>query len=118
MSGQAVNIGIEGMMLSSHHGLPVSALVAQAMGPPDPSPFSGLTVPSRSGPRGHRLHARLDPHAWPRSRSSRPDHQWTIINILALGLTAYLNRLIISPNPRLGAASCILWSCLTSGRLP
>ena len=43
-------------------------------------------------------------HAW-LSISIRADQiiSGTIINILAFGLTAYLNRLIISPNPRLGA---------------
>ena len=43
-------------------------------------------------------------HAW-LSISIRADQiiSGTIINILALGLTSYLNRLIISPNPRLGA---------------
>ena len=43
-------------------------------------------------------------HAW-LSISIRADQiiSGTIINILAFGLTGYLNRLIISPNPRLGA---------------
>jgi len=43
-------------------------------------------------------------HAW-LSISIRADQiiSGTIINILALGLTGYLNRLIITPNPRLGA---------------
>ncbi len=43
-------------------------------------------------------------HAW-LSISIRADQiiSGTIINILALGLTAYLNRLLITPNPRLGA---------------
>ncbi len=43
-------------------------------------------------------------HAW-LSISIRADQiiSGTIINIAAFGLTGYLNRLIISPNPRLGA---------------
>ena len=43
-------------------------------------------------------------HAW-LSISIRADQiiSGTIINILAFGLTGYLNRLLISPNPRLGA---------------
>jgi general nucleoside transport system permease protein len=102
-----VNIGIEGMMLSSAFtAFLVSALVAQTMGPLDPSPFFGLTVPILFGVLAAIATGMLVSllHAW-LSISIRADQiiSGTIINILALGLTSYLNRLIVSPNPRLGA---------------
>ena len=103
-----VNIGIEGMMLSSAFtAFLVAALVAQAMGPTTPSPIFGATIPILVGvARGGRHAGCSCPllHAW-LSISIRADQiiSGTIINILALGLTGYLNRLIITPNPRLGA---------------
>jgi len=102
-----VNIGIEGMMLSSAFAaFLAAALVAQAMGPTTPSPIFGATVPILvgvlAGIGAGMLVSVL--HAW-LSISIRADQiiSGTIINILAFGLTGYLNRLIITPNPRLGA---------------
>ena len=102
-----VNIGIEGMMLSSaFSAFLVAALVAQAIGPMSPSPVFGATVPILVGVGAAILTGMLVSalHAW-LSISIRADQiiSGTIINIAALGLTGYLNRLIISPNPRLGA---------------
>jgi general nucleoside transport system permease protein len=102
-----VNIGIEGMMLSSAFAaFLAAALVAEAMGPTTPSPIFGATVPILVGVVAAigvgMLVSAL--HAW-LSISIRADQiiSGTIINILAFGLTGYLNRLIITPNPRLGA---------------
>jgi general nucleoside transport system permease protein len=102
-----VNIGIEGMMLSSAFtAFLVAALVAQAIGTGTPSPIFGATVPIIIGVIAAVLTGMLVSalHAW-LSISIRADQiiSGTIINILAFGLTSYLNRLIISPNPRLGA---------------
>ena len=102
-----VNIGIEGMMLSSAFtAFLVAAMVAQAMGPMDPSPVFGATIPILAGVVAAVAMGMLVSalHAW-LSISIRADQiiSGTIINILAFGLTGYLNRLIISPNPRLGA---------------
>jgi simple sugar transport system permease protein len=102
-----VNIGIEGMMLSSAFtAFLVAALVAQAMGPMTPSPVFGATIPILAGVAAAVAMGMLVSalHAW-LSISIRADQiiSGTIINILALGLTGYLNRLLISPNPRLGA---------------
>jgi simple sugar transport system permease protein len=102
-----VNIGIEGMMLSSAFAaFLAAALVAQAMGPTTPSPIFGATVPILVGVLAAIGVGMLVSvlHAW-LSISIRADQiiSGTIINILAFGLTGYLNRLIISPNPRLGA---------------
>jgi len=102
-----VNIGIEGMMLSSAFtAFLVSAMVAQAMGPMDPSPVFGVTIPILAGVVAAVATGMLVSalHAW-LSISIRADQiiSGTIINILAFGLTGYLNRLIITPNPRLGA---------------
>ncbi|MGI8928265.1 MAG: ABC transporter permease [Candidatus Limnocylindrales bacterium] len=102
-----VNIGIEGMMLSSAFtGFLAAALVAQAMGPTTPSPVFGMTAPILVGVVVAVATGMLVSvlHAW-LSISIRADQiiSGTIINILAFGLTGYLNRLLISPNPRLGA---------------
>jgi ABC-type uncharacterized transport system permease subunit len=102
-----VNIGIEGMMLSSAFtAFLVAALVAQATGPMSPSPIFGVTLPILVGVGAAVAMGMLVSalHAW-LSISIRADQiiSGTIINILAFGLTGYLNRLIISPNPRLGA---------------
>ncbi|MGZ8528452.1 MAG: ABC transporter permease [Candidatus Limnocylindrales bacterium] len=102
-----VNIGIEGMMLSSAFtAFLVAALVAQAMGTVSPSPIFGATVPILAGVAAGIVTGMLVSvlHAW-LSISIRADQiiSGTIINIMAFGLTGYLNRLLISPNPRLGA---------------
>jgi ABC-type uncharacterized transport system permease subunit len=102
-----VNIGIEGMMLSSAFtAFLAAALVAQAIGPGSPAPVFGITVPLLAGVAVAILTGMLVSalHAW-LSISIRADQiiSGTIINIMAFGLTGYLNRLIISSNPRLGA---------------
>ena len=102
-----VNIGIEGMMLSSAFtAFLAAALTAQAMGPLSTGPVFGVTIPILVGLVAAIATGMLVSvlHAW-LSISIRADQiiSGTIINILALGLTGYLNRLIISPNPRLGA---------------
>ena len=102
-----VNIGIEGMMLSSaFSAFLAAALVAQAIGPTTPSPVFGVTVPLLVGVVAAIATGMLVSalHAW-LSISVRADQiiSGTIINILAFGLTGYLNRLIIATNPRLGA---------------
>jgi ABC-type uncharacterized transport system permease subunit len=102
-----VNIGIEGMMLSAAFAaFLAAALVEQAMGPQTPSPIFGATVPILVGVVAAIAVGMLVSllHAW-LSISIRADQiiSGTIINILAFGLTGYLNRLIITPNPRLGA---------------
>jgi Uncharacterized ABC-type transport system, permease component len=102
-----VNIGIEGMMLSSAFtAFLAAALVAQVIGPTTPSPVFGVTLPLLAGVVAAIATGMLVSalHAW-LSISIRADQiiSGTIINILAFGLTGYLNRLIISSNPRLGA---------------
>lgn len=102
-----VNIGIEGMMLSSaFSAFLAAALVAQAIGPTTPSPVFGVTVPLLVGVVAAIATGMLVStlHAW-LSISVRADQiiSGTIINIMAFGLTGYLNRLIIATNPRLGA---------------
>jgi ABC-type uncharacterized transport system permease subunit len=95
------------MMLSAAvTGFLAAALVAQAMGPVTPMGVFGVTAPILIGVVAAIATGMLVSvlHAW-LSISIRADQiiSGTIINILAFGLTGYLNRLIISPNPRLGA---------------
>jgi len=102
-----VNIGIEGMMLTSAFTAFLSAaLVAQAIGSGQPTALFGATLPIVIGLVIGIITGMLVSvlHAW-LSISIRADQiiSGTIINIAAFGLTAYLSRLIISPNPRLGA---------------
>ena len=102
-----VNIGIEGMMLSSAFAaFLVAGVVAEAMGPTTPSSIFGATLPIVAGVlAGVGIGMLVSVlHAW-LSISIRADQiiSGTIINILALGLTGYLNRLLVTPNPRLGA---------------
>ena len=102
-----VNIAIEGMMLSAAFtGFLAAALVAQAMGPTSATSVFGVTPPLLVGLVAAIVTGMVVSllHAW-LSITIRADQiiSGTIINILALGLTAYLNRLLISPNPRLGA---------------
>ncbi|HEV8516571.1 MAG TPA: ABC transporter permease [Candidatus Limnocylindrales bacterium] len=108
-----VNIGIEGMMLgAAFTGFLAAALVAQAI-PAErsdifgatPALLVGLVVAVATGMLLSALHAWL-------SISIRADQiiSGTIINIAALGLTGYLNRLVITPNPRLGAGTFRSWN--------
>ena len=104
-----VNIGIEGMMLSAAFaGFLAAGLWAQAF-PADPfsGPFSaspallvGLLVAIVTAMALSALHAWL-------SISIGADQiiSGVIINIAAIGLTGYLNRVLITPNPRLGAGT-------------
>ena len=104
-----VNIGIEGMMLSAAFaGFLAAGLWAQAFpADPFPGPFSvtpallvGVIVAIITAMVLSALHAWL-------SISIGADQiiSGVIINVAALGLTGYLNRLLISPNPRLGAGT-------------
>jgi simple sugar transport system permease protein len=102
-----VNIGIEGMMLSAAFaGFLAAGLVAKGLGSGTPSPIYGATLPIMAGVVAAIVTGMLVSalHAW-LSISIRADQiiSGTIINIAAFGVTGYLNRLIVSPNPRLGA---------------
>jgi len=103
-----VNIGIEGMMLSgAFAGFLAAGLWHQAF-PADPwGPFGvtpALLVGVVTAIGVAMLLSLL--HAW-LSITIAADQiiSGVIINVAALGLTGYLNRLLISPNPRLGAGT-------------
>jgi general nucleoside transport system permease protein len=103
-----VNIGIEGMMLTgAFAGFLAAAYVAQA-GATQALPLFGATPALIVGVIVAVLAAMALSllHAW-LSITIRADQiiSGTIINIAALGLTGYLNRLIIGPNPRIGAGT-------------
>jgi simple sugar transport system permease protein len=93
-----VNIGIEGMMLiAAFCGFMAALLVSDAMGPTEPGPIFGATpalligvlAAVASGMTVSLLHAWL-------SVTVRANQiiSGTVINILALGLTGYINRLV------------------------
>jgi ABC-type uncharacterized transport system permease subunit len=93
-----VNIGIEGMMLiSAFVGFMVALIVAENIGRGDPSPVFGATLPLIVGVLGAVIAGMLVSllHAW-MSVTVRADQiiSGTVINIVALGLTGYLNRLV------------------------
>jgi general nucleoside transport system permease protein len=93
-----VNIGIEGMMLmSAFVGFMAALVVHEAMGPSQPAALFGITPALLVGVLAAMLAGVLISvlHAW-LSISVRADQiiSGTIINIIALGLTGYLNRLI------------------------
>jgi simple sugar transport system permease protein len=92
-----VNIGIEGMMLFSAYVAFMTALVVHQAFPAPPSAFFGATPALLSGVIAAIAAGLLISllHAW-LSISVRADQiiSGTIINITALGLTSYLNRLI------------------------
>src|ERR671914_488854 len=103
-----VNIGIEGMMLSAAFSAFIAAgFFQQAVGGEPGGPF-GITAALLVGVLAAIATAMLLSllHAW-LSITKAVDQiiSGTIINIAALGLTGYLNRLLISPNPRLGAGT-------------
>jgi ABC-type uncharacterized transport system permease subunit len=103
-----VNIGIDGMMLSSAFvGFVVAGLLNQAMPGTPFGPF-GMTIPLLAGVLAGVLTGVLlsTLHAW-LSISIRADQiiSGTIINIAAGGFTGYLYRLIVIPDPRLGAGN-------------
>jgi len=110
-----VNIGIEGMMLSgAFAGFLAAGLFHQAFGGEGWGPL-GLTPALLVGLLAAVATAMVLSalHAW-LSITVAADQiiSGVIINVAALGLTGYLNRLLISPNPRLGAGT------FSSFRLP
>jgi ABC-type uncharacterized transport system permease subunit len=110
-----VNIGVEGMMLSAAFaGFLAAGLWQQAFGGDPLGPFGvtpallvGIIAAIAIAMALSALHAWL-------SITIAADQiiSGVIINVAALGLTGYLNRLLISPNPRLGAGN------FSSFRLP
>ena len=92
-----VNIGIEGMMLFAAYIAFMTALFVHQTFPAEPSSFFGTTPALLTGVLAAILAGMLISvlHAW-LSISVRADQiiSGTIINITALGLTSYLNRLI------------------------
>jgi simple sugar transport system permease protein len=103
-----VNIGIEGMMLSgAFAGFLAAGLWQQAFGGDPFGPF-GLTTALLVGVLAAIVTsmALSALHAW-LSITVAADQiiSGVIINVAALGLTGYLNRLLITPNPRLGAGT-------------
>ena len=103
-----VNIGIEGMMLSAAFagflaaGLWHQALPAEGWGPFSVTPalIVGVITAIAVAMALSALHAWL-------SISVGADQiiSGVIINVAAIGLTGYFNRLLIGPNPRLGAGT-------------
>lgn len=98
-----VNIGIEGMMLSSAFmGWFVASVAFQSMGPQTPSEFFGVTSPLLLGVLAALLTGVIlsTIHAW-LSITVKADQiiSGTIINIVAVGLTGYLNLLISRSSP-------------------
>jgi simple sugar transport system permease protein len=100
-----VNIGIEGMMLLSAFVAFVAAGFAAYVLPTAVWPVFGITLPLLVGVLAAIVTGMLVSalHAW-LSISVRADQiiSGTIINIAAAGVTGYLHRLIITPNPGLG----------------
>lgn len=92
-----VNIGIEGMMLFAAYIAFMTALYVHQAVPAEPGRFFGMTPALISGVLAAIAAGVLISllHAW-LSISIRADQiiSGTIINITALGLTSYLNRLI------------------------
>ena len=92
-----VNIGIEGMMLFAAYIAFMTALLVHQSFPAEPSPVFGVTPALLMGVLAALVAGMLISilHAW-LSISVRADQiiGGTIINITALGLTSYLNRLI------------------------
>ena len=103
-----VNIGIEGMMLMScFFGFMGAAWAADAIGEQVIGPFDttvaliiGVVVALLTGVLLSVLHAWL-------SISVKADQiiSGVIINLLALGLTGYLSRILITPNPGIGGGT-------------
>ena len=92
-----VNIGIEGMMLFAAYIAFMTALFVHQSFPAEPSSFFGITPALVTGVVSAVAAGVLISllHAW-LSITIRADQiiSGTIINITALGLTSYLNRLI------------------------
>ena len=110
-----VNIGIEGMMLAgAFAGFVAAGIFEQSFGADPWGPF-GTTPALLVGVVAAIVVAMLLSalHAWLCITVGADQIiSGVIINVAALGLTGYLNRLIISPNPRLGAGT------FSSFRLP
>jgi general nucleoside transport system permease protein len=103
-----VNIGIEGtMLMAAFFAFLVGATVSGAF-PTEPSGLFGATPALVIGVLAGVLTGVLVSalHAW-LSITLRTDQiiSGTIINIAGLGVTGYLNRLIIGSNPRAGAGT-------------
>ena len=107
-----VNIGIEGIMLFAAFFAFVAAGFAAQAFPAEPGAMFGSTPALIVGVVVAVAVAVLisSIHAW-LSISIRADQiiSGTIINIFAIGMTGYLNRLIITPNPTLGAGTFLAW---------
>jgi simple sugar transport system permease protein len=93
-----VNIGIEGMMLiAAFCGFMAALLVSDAMGPTEPGPIFGATPALLIGVLAAVASGMIVSllHAW-LSVTVRANQiiSGTVINILALGLTGYINRLV------------------------
>jgi simple sugar transport system permease protein len=107
-----VNIGIEGMMLMScFFGFVAAGWTADAIGEEIIGPFD-TSVALLVGVGVSILTAVLLSvlHAW-LSISVKADQiiSGVIINLLAFGLTGYLNRIFISPHPGIGAGTFASW---------
>ncbi len=107
-----VNIGIEGTMLvAAFVGWTAGIYLTPVLGS-DPGPFFGASPALVAALMCALLSALVVSlvHAW-LSISVKADQiiSGTIINIAALGLTGYLNRIFITPNPRLGAGTFQTW---------
>ena len=95
-----VNIGLEGIMLTSAFvGWVAGVAAAGALGPGDPSPFFGITAPLLIGVAAAVLAGMLVSllHAW-MAITLRVDQiiSGTIINIGAVGITGYMYSLMSS----------------------
>jgi general nucleoside transport system permease protein len=93
-----VNIGIEGMMLTcAFVGFMTALIVSENIGRGDPGPVFGATLPLVIGVIAAVIAGMLVSlfHAW-MSVTVRADQiiSGTVINIIALGLTGYINRLL------------------------
>ena len=108
-----VNIGIEGIMLfAAFFGFIAAGFAAQAFPAESAGTIFAATPALVIGVIVAVAVAVLisSIHAW-LSISIRADQiiSGTIINIFAIGLTGYLNRLIITPNPSIGAGTFNAW---------
>jgi len=98
-----VNIGIEGMMLASAFmGWFAASFAVQSLGPSEPGEIFGITTPLLIGLLAALLTGVVLSaiHAW-LSITVKADQiiSGTIINIVAVGLTGYLNLLISRSSP-------------------
>ena len=108
-----VNIGIEGLMLlAAFFAFAAAGFVAQAMPAEPPGAIFGVTPALLLGLLVGIAAALVVSalHAW-LSISIRADQiiSGTIIIIFAAGLTAYLNRLLITPLPGFGGGTFTPW---------